>query len=180
MLIIGTLALLGSYFYSAPPLSLMGSGWGELSTSIIVALLVPLTGFVIQAGRLEPILFEVCTPLILIHIAMMLTFEFPDYEADRISGKRTLAVRFGREAVARLHNALLSGAVVLALIILVLHGSWSTPRFLWLALPLLAWQVISLHWRIERGWTHLALLALGGVALFGLTAALWLIGFALS
>src|SRR5512136_1034760 len=62
MWIIGTLALLGGYFYSAPPLKLEGSGWGELNTAILTALLVPLTGFVLQANRLDPIVPIICAP----------------------------------------------------------------------------------------------------------------------
>src|SRR5512139_2866158 len=55
MWIIGSMALLGGYFYSAPPLKLESSGWGELDTAILTAVLVPLTGFVMQANRFDPI-----------------------------------------------------------------------------------------------------------------------------
>ena len=80
--------MLGGYFYSAPPLTLEGSGWGELDTAILTALLVPLTGYVMQANRIDPIVLIVCAPFVLIYLAMILTFEFPDYPADKAIGKK--------------------------------------------------------------------------------------------
>ena len=172
--VIGIVALLGSWFYSWPPLSLMGSGWGELTTSLIVALLTPLTGFILQASRFDPGIVVVCLPLVLIHWAMMITFEFPDFEADRALGKKTLAVRLGRERAAWLHNALLIFAFAL-ITGLALH--WQAARFVWLALPLGVWQFAGVLWRARRGWSRLQLLTSSAVALLALTTVLWMMGF---
>jgi 1,4-dihydroxy-2-naphthoate octaprenyltransferase len=170
---IGLISLLGSWFYSAPPLSLMGSGFGELTTSILVALLVPLTGYAMQTGRLAPIVFQACLPLVVIHLAMILTFEFPDRIVDAQIDKKTLTVRFGLKRIAQLHTILIVGAFGL---IALLPASPAT-RFAWLAIPLAVWQIISAaqNSRRERGnWERLSF---GAIGLFALTSGLSLIGF---
>jgi 1,4-dihydroxy-2-naphthoate octaprenyltransferase len=172
---IGALALLGSWFYSAPPLALMGSGWGEISASLIVAGLTPLTGYVLQAHRLDPILLAVCLPLALIHWAMLLAFEFPDFEADAAVGKMTQAVRLGRDRAALLHNAL----IALAFVLIVIAPVPPARLALWAA-PLAAWQAAGVLWRARRGWAGFAWLTLGAVSLFALTALLWAVGFVMA
>jgi hypothetical protein len=101
---IGIIALLGGYFYSAPPLKLEGRGWGEWATAILTAVLVPLTGYVMQANYFDPIVLIVCAPFVLIYVAMILTFEFPDYPADKALGKKTITVRIGLRRARGLHN----------------------------------------------------------------------------
>ena len=169
MWIIGTLGLLGGYFYSAPPLKLEGSGWGELNTGILTALLVPMTGFVMQANRLDPIVLIICAPFVLIYVAMILTFEFPDYPADRAIGKRTITVRIGLRRSAWLHNLLLIGGIVW------MFAATPVPQLMWLAVPLAVWQIAGVVWRSRSGWKHYALLSGGAVLLAGLVPALWLI-----
>jgi 1,4-dihydroxy-2-naphthoate octaprenyltransferase len=170
MWIIGVLGLLGGYFYSAPPLKLEGSGWGELNTAILTAWLVPLTGYVMQANRFDPIVLIVCAPFVLIYIAMILTFEFPDYPADKAIGKRTITVRIGLQRSAWLHNGLLIAGMVLMFV-----GTPHNP-LLWLVVPLAVWQIAGVVWRSRSGWRHFALLSGGAVLLAGLVPALWLIG----
>ena len=169
MWFIGTIALLGGYFYSAPPLRLEGTGWGELNTAILTALLVPLTGYVMQANRLDPNVLIICAPFVLIYVAMILTFEFPDYPADKAIGKENITVRIGLQRSAWLHNALLIGGLALMLI--------TTPQnpLLWLVVPLAVWQIAGVVWRSRSGWRRPALLSGGAVLLAGLVPALWLI-----
>jgi 1,4-dihydroxy-2-naphthoate octaprenyltransferase len=171
MWIIGTLALLGGYFYSAPPVKLEGSGWGELNTAILTAVLVPLTGYVMQANHFDPIVLIICAPFVLIYIAMILTFEFPDYPADKAIGKRTLTVRIGLQRSAWLHNILLIGGVAWMLIVA------PQDSLLWLVVPLAVWQIAGVVWRAgaRSGWPQPALLSGGAVLLAGLVPALWLI-----
>jgi 1,4-dihydroxy-2-naphthoate octaprenyltransferase len=175
--LIGSLSLLGAYFYSAPPLALMGSGWGELSTATLTALFVPLTGCVMQTGRVDASLWAICLPVVLIYVAMIIAFEFPDYPADKALGKRTLAVRLGLSRVARLHNGLLAGSFVLTFALVALNAPWPAAQFMWLAVPLALWQIIGVAWRSRSGWRGFAPLCAGAVALAALTPALWLIGY---
>ena len=174
---IALLALLGSWFYSAPPLSLVSSGYGEFSTSLIVGLLVPLTGYILQAQRFDmPVLF-ICLPLMLIHWAMLIAFELPDYEADKAVGKRTQTVRLGLQGAFILHTLLLIGSFIGILISIMTFGVFA--HYLWLALPLIIWQSysykLSLKCLGDRIKSHV--LTTGAVGLFALISVLWLFGF---
>jgi len=178
-------------------LKLMARGWGELSASLIVAFLTPLTGLVLQAGErpLPPVLLEASLPLVLIHVAMLVAFEFPDRESDLAFGKRTLVVRLGPGRAAWLHNGLLGLAFILSAGFVLTGLAGTAGRYVLFALPLAAWQVIwtrRLAGRMEGGETQrggrariplladeasgLSLLVTGAAGLFGLTAILWLAG----
>lgn len=136
-----------AWFYSAPPLRLHSTGWGELTTAALVPMLTPLLGFYLQAGALAALPFLATFPLAAFQFAMLLVIEFPDAIGDRAGHKRTLVVRLGESAAARLHNAVLLAAYAL-LPGLVLLG---LPSLAALAVagsfPLAAWQL----WRMGRG-----------------------------
>ncbi len=172
MWIIGTIALMGGYFYSAPPLSLEGSGFGELNTVFLTTVLVPLTGYVMQTGRLDPLVVVKCAPLGLIYLAMILTFEFADYPADRTMGKRNITVRIGVQRAAWLHNVLLIGGLLWLSIVAPELPLW------WPVLLLAMWQIAGVAWRARArsGWQHLSVLCGGAVLLAASIPALWLIG----
>jgi 1,4-dihydroxy-2-naphthoate polyprenyltransferase len=173
----GLLGLLGAWFYSSPPISLMSTGWGELIASFVVALLVPLTGFALHTGAIDPRLIAICAQLVMLHMAMLVGFELPDWEADAAVGKRTLRVRLGLRHIIILHTILILGAFI-SLFFLQFSGI-TAARFVWLALPLAVLQGIQ----VVRGYFHPLLsyrwITLGSVALFVLTVILWLIGFLL-
>ncbi|MEK7277298.1 MAG: hypothetical protein AAB427_08115, partial [Chloroflexota bacterium] len=79
-----------------------------------------------------------------------------------------------KERAAQLHNALIVGACAAQLAYSI---SWAEARWTWLAAPLAAWQIGGVAWRTRRGWAQMQLLTVGAVALFALTAGLWLAGF---
>lgn len=163
------LSLVGSWFYSAPPLSLVSSGWGELTTSLVVALLVPLAGYCMQGGFPPAKLWLVCFPLVLIHAAMLISFEFPDRTADLVVGKNTLAVRLGLRGAAWIVDALIIVAF-LFLGVLTLFYKYPGWRPEW-AVPLAIWQMIMVHRVIKfPGRVNDYLLTTGGVVLFVLMA----------
>jgi 1,4-dihydroxy-2-naphthoate polyprenyltransferase len=175
---IGLLALLGGWFYSAPPIRLAGSGLGELTTSLIVGLLAPLSGVLMQRGPIDARLLAASLPLVLINIAMLIVFELPDFKADQSAGKRTLPVRIGRRRAAELHGVLLISAFVVVWIA-VAAGRFDPHIAAWtlIALPLTAWQAASVLWRARRGWRGYGLMTAGSVSLFGLTTMTFLAGF---
>ena len=184
---LGGLAILAGWAYSAPPLKLMGRGWGELSASLIVVFLTPLTGLVLQAGgRPLPALFYLASlPLVLVHVAMLLAFEFPDRESDLAFGKRTLVVRLGPVRAAWLHTGLLALAFGLYAGFILTGLAGTAGRYVLFALPLAAWQGFwtwRLASRMEGGEapaykaSGFSLLVTGAMGLVGLTGFLWLVG----
>jgi len=168
MLLVGSISLAGAYFYSAPPLSLMGSGLGELSTALLTGLLVPVTGFAMQTGRIDPALLPLCLPLVAAYLAMIVAFQFPDRVADAVVGKQTLAVRLGLTGAARLHNAL----IAFSLMWLVL---WLAIRWAWLSAPLAVWQMLAAARLARSGAEDYRWFTAGAVALSGLLPLLMLI-----
>lgn len=111
---VGAVALLVAWGYSIEPIRLLGTGVGEIITTLVVAAGVPLAGALAGGGGATTELWWAIGILIPIHLGMMLGFELPDVESDRSAGKRVLAVRLGNAATRRLTAALFaSGGVVL-------------------------------------------------------------------
>ena len=179
--IILLLGFIGSYFYSSPPLTLSSTGYGELTTSIVVAGLVPALGHVVQARQPSFLVLLATAPLVTLHLAMLLAFEFPDFLSDEAAGKRTLLVRIGHRTGARLHNTL----ILLALGLVGVAACIGLPAQVALAVVLtspLALLQISLVHRLQRGDPiSFARLTFLGVLLFVLAASFttfsfWAIG----
>lgn len=175
------LMFLGAFFYSSPPLSLAGTGYGELSASIVVAGLVPALGHLLQAGRPSVTLLLAVAPLILLHFAMLMAFEFPDFLSDEAAGKHTLLVRLGRRVGARVHNAALVLAIGLAALATFLGLDARVALGAVLAAPLVLVQIGQIR-RMQHGdsvsFTRLTFLA---IVIFALTSyytafSFWVLG----
>ena len=172
------LAFLGSFFYSAPPVKLANSGYGELTTSVLVANLVPVFAFVLQYGELHRLLVMSTFPLTALHLAMMIVFEFPDYLNDIKFEKYTLLVRVGWERGMVLHNIL----ILTAFLLLGLAATFGLP--LAIVLPALIplplgllqiWQMRRIAGGGKPNWTTMGFTAavlLGSVA-YLLAFAFW-------
>ena len=105
--VLGLLALTVSWAYSMPPVRLLDSGWGELTTSMVVALLVPVIGARVQVDTLSATIWWSVAILVPLHMAMMLVFEIPDLKSDAAAGKRVLAVRLSRDVTVMVISLLL-------------------------------------------------------------------------
>ncbi|MEX0826214.1 MAG: prenyltransferase [Acidimicrobiia bacterium] len=119
---IGVAALLVAWLYSVEPIRLLATGIGEIVTSLVVAMGVPIVGALANGGFVADPLRWAIVALLPIHLAMMLCFELPDLDTDREAGKRVAAVRHGRERTEAMVGVLFGlGAVVLAVGILTGH-----------------------------------------------------------
>lgn len=179
LLVLG-LVLLGiaaAWEYSAPPLRLHSSGYGEITAALTVTVLTPLVGYAAQAGTLGWLPVITVIPLSCLQFAMLLTVDFPDIEGDTRADKRTLVVRAGGARAARLHNA----SLALAYLLLPLAVLGGLPPVvagaMALGAPVAAWQ----GWRVARGaWADPARhdsLAFWGIGLLIGTGALALAAF---
>jgi len=168
----------GAILYSVPPVRLSTTGYGELTTSFLVANLVPAFAFLLQSGELHRLLAMATFPLTLLHLAMMLAFEFPDYATDLRLGKRTLLVRMGWQRAVVLNNLLILGAY-LTLGLAVVFGLpfyIALPSLITLPLGLLQiWQMRRIADGAKPNWTALTLtgIALFSVVAYLLTFAFW-------
>jgi 1,4-dihydroxy-2-naphthoate octaprenyltransferase len=112
---IGIAALVVAWLYSVEPIRLLATGVGELVTTLVVAMGVPIVGALANGGTVSENLRWAIVVLVPIHLAMMLCFELPDLESDGEAGKRVAAVRLGRDASGTLIAALFGfGGLVLA------------------------------------------------------------------
>jgi 1,4-dihydroxy-2-naphthoate octaprenyltransferase len=141
------LVLLLAWEYSAPPLRLCASGLGELDTALVVTVLVPWLGFYVQAPSMHGVTLLALTivPLALLQFAMLIAIEFPDAAGDVATGKRTLVVRLGAPAAARLYAAVNITAFVWPLVAI----AGGLPAQVGLAMlvpaPIAMWRVARLR-----------------------------------
>ena len=168
--IVAVLIFLGAVFYSTPPIQLARSGYGELTTAVLLANLLPAFGFLLQTGEMDRIVAMSTFPLTALALALMISIEFPDYGTDMKYGKRTLLVRIGWQAGMNLHHIfILSGFGMLDLSMLYGLPRWiALPALLPLPLGLLQiWYMNRIANGIKPNWT---LLTFSAVSLFGLTS----------
>jgi 1,4-dihydroxy-2-naphthoate octaprenyltransferase len=166
------LIMLGVLSYSIPPLKLASSGYGELLMSILVANLIPALAYLLQAGEWSRLLPMTTFPLLLLHLAMMIAFEFPDYATDSKFQKSTLLVRIGWQSGMLLHNLLLLGGFGLLGVAWALGLPYRIVLPALIVLPVAAFQIWIMN-RIENGAPpNWLLFTVAAAANFGLTAYL--------
>ncbi len=171
-LLIVILIFAGAFLYAIPPVRLAGSGYGELMVSIIIANLVPAFAFLLQAGSLHRFLAMTTFPLTLLHLSMVIAYEFPDFARDLKYDNPTMMVRMGWRNALNLHNLLILTAFLLLGLaaVLGLPAFIAYPAFLTLPLGLLQiWQMIRIGSGARPNWRALTFTA---ITLFGATAYL--------
>jgi 1,4-dihydroxy-2-naphthoate octaprenyltransferase len=172
LLLVMVLIFLGAFFYSIPPVRLIESGYGELTTSIVVASLVPAFAYILQSGELHRLIAMSTFPLIALHMAMVLAFQLPDYANDLKFEKLTLMVRVGWERGMTFHNVLILVAYLLIGLAMLFGYPLPIALSALLSLPLGLFQIWYVN-RIAAGakpnWNVLGILA---VLVFGVTAYL--------
>ncbi len=150
---LGLAALAVAWAYSAPPIRLLGSGWGELVTSIVVTVVVPSMGIALAGGTINAEIGSTLAVLLTFHIAMILVFELPDLETDRLAGKRVLAVRIGEKRSVQLVYLILVVSVA-GFLVLPLGGletpAWSQAAVL-AAAGLLSWLLLRRQYQLSTG-----------------------------
>jgi 1,4-dihydroxy-2-naphthoate octaprenyltransferase len=117
-------------------------------------------------------------PLTLLHLAMMLAFELPDFMTDLRYDKRTLMVRLGWERGMQLHNLLiLLASLMLGVSMLFgLPPAIGLPAMLFLPLGLFQiWLMLRIAAGARPNWNILGLMAIlvFGMATYLLTFGFW-------
>ena len=121
---LGLVGFLSGLFYTAPPFKFSSrKGLGELLIGLNFGPLMVAGSTLIQTGQLLPEAFLAGIPLGFLIAAVVYINEFPDHDSDKVTGKNTLIVVFGPEKARVGYVALVSGAF-LSIVLLVLNGTF--------------------------------------------------------
>ena len=96
--IILAFAILAIYFYS---IKIVNVGLGEMFV-MIKGTMVVLGSFYVQVGIIEPAAIYIGIIVGILSASVLLVNSFPDYEADRRSGRRTLVILLGKPKAAKI------------------------------------------------------------------------------
>jgi 1,4-dihydroxy-2-naphthoate octaprenyltransferase len=147
-LFLGGIGIFFGYFYSEKPFQWSYRGIGEILIGFCYGWLPIATGFYLFAGFFSPQVFSLSIPVSLSIFNVILINEFPDEEADRGVGKKTLVVRFGKERMGELY---LSFSVLVGFsFVKALMKFGGTPLWIYILagipLMLILWNLIQM-WR---------------------------------
>jgi len=136
LLAIGAASILAGVLYTGGPRPYGYVGLGELFVFLFFGIVAVTGSYFVQVQQLPWQAFVCAVPVGLLASAILVVNNVRDLETDRRAGKRTLAVRLGRERTRVLYAAMLGGAFVCAPLPWV-FGSMQAWLFLpWLTIPL--------------------------------------------
>jgi 1,4-dihydroxy-2-naphthoate octaprenyltransferase len=136
ILLIGAASILAGVLYTGGPRPYGYEGLGELFVFLFFGVVAVTGSHYAQTEDLTWEAFALAVPVGFLASAILVVNNVRDLETDRRAGKRTLAVRLGRDRARGLYAAMVYGAFVTAPIPWVL-GSLSAWLFLpWVVLPL--------------------------------------------
>jgi 1,4-dihydroxy-2-naphthoate octaprenyltransferase len=147
-LLLGGIGIFSGFFYSEKPFQWSSRGIGEMVIGFCYGWLPIATGFYLFSGFFSHQILLLSIPVGLSIFNVILINEFPDEEADRAIGKRTLVVRLGKERVSDLYVGL-SVLVAFSFIkLLLVFGQTPVWVFILSGIPLLLilWNLIRI-WR---------------------------------
>ena len=138
LLLLGAGGVFLAFFHNAPPIKLYyrEPGVGELAVGIGCGPIVVLGSYYVQAQRLSYGALWASIPVGLLIAAVLYVNEFPDCEADRAAGKKTIPAVLGRERAVWGYVALMVAAYATLLIGTVLGVLPATLLLVLLTLPL--------------------------------------------
>ena len=175
---LGIIGFLSGLFYTAPPFRFSSrKGLGELLIGLNFGPLMVAGSTLVQTGQLIPEAFLAGVPLGLLIAAVVYINEFPDHDSDKATGKNTLIVVFGPEKARVGYVALVSGAF-LSIVLLVLNGTFPSLILIALIASYFGFTSIQTLYKYYNdrllepaNWGTIIMHSLTGVLLF---AGLWL------
>lgn len=173
-------SFLTAFFFSAPPVRLVTSGYGEITASIVLASFVPIISFSLQTGELHRLLLMSTIPLAALLFAAFLAFEFPKYASDLNMERQTLMVRLGWETAMKLHDLAIIVAILSFLTAYIIGLPDRVALGALISVPLALAQIWQLN-RVKSGLPpRWHIFTFSALVLFGMTTYLELMGFILS
>ncbi|HEX2388882.1 MAG TPA: 1,4-dihydroxy-2-naphthoate octaprenyltransferase, partial [Solirubrobacterales bacterium] len=174
ILVLGAVSIAAGVLYTGGPKPYGYEGLGEVFVFVFFGLVAVNGSYYVQLEDLQALPVLLSIPIGLLSAAILVVNNVRDIDTDRRAGKRTLAVRMGRERSRSLYVAMIALAYVLLPIALI-GGDGSAWGLLGLlSLPLAAAPVRAVRERTDGPALNGALAGTG--ALLGAYALLVAVG----
>ena len=135
LIAVGAASILAGVLYTGGPRPYGYEGLGEVFVFLFFGVVAVTGSYFVQVQQLPWQAFGCAVPVGLLASAILVVNNVRDIDTDRRAGKRTLAVRLGRERTRTLYTAMVAGAFVSAPVL------WALGMSPWL---LLSWAAIPL------------------------------------
>jgi 1,4-dihydroxy-2-naphthoate polyprenyltransferase len=135
LIAVGAASILAGVLYTGGPRPYGYEGLGEVFVFLFFGVVAVTGSYFVQVQDLPWQAFGCAVPVGLLASAILVVNNVRDIDTDRRAGKRTLAVRLGRERTRGLYTAMVTGAFVSA------PALWALGMSPWL---LLSWAAIPL------------------------------------
>ena len=142
LLLVGAASILAGVAYTGGPRPYGYEGLGEVFVFLFFGVVAVAGSYFVQVKHLDWEAFALAAPVGLLAAAILVVNNVRDIDSDRRAGKRTLAVRLGRERTRRLYAAIVYLAFVLAPVTWIFG-----PLTAWLLLP---WFTVVLATGVVR------------------------------
>jgi 1,4-dihydroxy-2-naphthoate polyprenyltransferase len=136
ILLIGALSIAAGVLYTGGPRPYGYAGLGELFVFLFFGLVAVNGSYYVQLEELAFLPAGLSVAVGFLATAILVVNNVRDIDTDRRAGKRTLAVRIGREPARRLYLALIAGAYLVLVLTLAIEGGpwWAALGFVSLAI----------------------------------------------
>ncbi len=173
---VGVASILAGVLYTGGPRPYGYAGLGELFVFLFFGLVAVNGSYYVQLEELDWFPFGLSVSIGCLATAILVVNNIRDIETDRRAGKRTVAVRIGRDATRRLYLALVGVAYLTLLITLLANdGPWWAALGL-LSLPLVVPAARPVLTRVDGPSLNQALAKTGALlAAFSLTVSAGLV-----
>src|SRR3989440_9259305 len=114
LLLVGAASILAGVLYTGGPRPYGYEGLGEVFVFLFFGIVAVAGSYFVQVEHLSWEAFVCAVPVGLLATAILVVNNVRDIDTDRRAGKRTLAVRLGRERTRALYAAMLALAFVVA------------------------------------------------------------------
>ncbi len=138
LIAVGAASILAGVLYTGGPRPYGYEGLGEVFVFLFFGVVAVVGSYFVQVQSLPWQPFVCAVPVGLLASAILVVNNVRDIDTDRRAGKRTLAVRLGRERTRLLYAAMIAGAFVLAPLPWLLGSMSAWLMLCWAAIPLAA------------------------------------------
>lgn len=138
LLLVGAASILAGVLYTGGPRPYGYEGLGEAFVFLFFGIVAVAGSYFVQVKHLNWEAFALAVPVGLLASAILVVNNYRDIDTDRRAGKRTLAVRIGRERTKGLYAAIVYGAYLLVPVTWLFGPLKAWVLLPWLTLPLAA------------------------------------------